>query len=116
MFGRDVEFNCKNCGRGQITDISFVALYKINKHENNYIKLNCGECKTPHYVAIDVCIVEELTDENKEKEFEKFKIFFGGSERARERFFKQTQFITIEESVILVSEARDVQDGGVAAF
>lgn len=115
MFGIEREFRCKKCRRLQNQQISFTKLYRINNSDIEYVDLNCEECGELHYVASDGIILEEITEEAKEKkaeESEYHKLFKG----YKERFLKEAKFILIEDAVIHHSDAKSVVDIGMAAF
>jgi len=116
MFGLEIEFKCKNCGKSQNKCIGGTPKYKINDSKCDYIPVRCSACNTLHYIAVEATIIDEDSEEVKERAFEKVKKLIGDSEKSKEWFYKHTTFITKDKEIIHHSEVHTIKEMGVAMY
>lgn len=116
MVGLNRKFTCKKCKTAQEHNISGTKLYKINNMDTEFIPIRCTNCKEMHYVTNSHHIIDELTDEAKNKAYEQQAPFIGGSERARERFFKEAKFVATKEAVLTQEDIIKCECIGVRCY
>lgn len=116
MIDIEKEFTCKNCKKEQIVLIGSTSVYKINNNKCIYIPVHCCQCETLHYIADQVTIINEDTNEAKERAFEKVKNIIGNSEKVKDWYCKKTIFITKDKEIILQKNVKIINDEGFRLF
>ena len=98
MFGLCKTFTCKKCETEQTHHVGITELLKLDDREERYIPLRCFNCNTLHFVVEDGYILNEVTEEEKEKAFEERA---GNLERtisAKKWFMESTKFVAAKEA------------------
>lgn len=112
MIGREKKFICKNCEKEQIEIIGTTLMYKINNNKGIYIPIYCCHCETLNYVADEVTVIDEDTDEAKEIAYKKATNIIGNTEYAKDWYYKHTIFITKDKGILLQKDVKIIKDVG----